>query len=137
MEEAMSMDGGRSGAGGFVPLTDALIHGAVAMWCSAQRSDAMLIYGPIGDWDVSSVTNLDGLFAGQRDFNDDVSRWDVSHVTSMTRLFYGAEAFNQPLESWDVANVTNMLGVFDGAVVFNQPLAAWRTGRVTTLAYAF
>ena len=41
-------------------------------------------------------------------FNQDISSWDVSSVTSMEGMFAGATSFNQNISSWDVSNVTNM-----------------------------
>ena len=54
----------------------------------------------IGDWDVSSVTNMNGMFAGAAAFNQDIGGWDVSSVTTMYQMFYAAAAFNQNLCDW-------------------------------------
>merc|ERR1719331_3253778 len=51
-------------------------------------------YGPIGEWDVSLVTDMSGLFRDAKSFKADISKWDVSSVTSMKRMFYGATSFN-------------------------------------------
>ena len=40
-------------------------------------------------------------------FNQDISGWDVSNVTNMDGMFLGNQYFNQDLSSWDVSNVTN------------------------------
>ena len=61
-------------------------------------------------WDVSSVTNMSGMFShiyGGAMFNQDISGWDVSNVTNMAGMFLGNQYFNQDLSSWDVSNVTN------------------------------
>jgi len=35
----------------------------------------------IGDWDVSNVTDMTGMFAGATSFNPDIVRnWDISNV---------------------------------------------------------
>ena len=39
---------------------------------------------PIGDWDVSSVTSMWGIFTGARAFDQPIGEWDVSSVTDMT-----------------------------------------------------
>ena len=42
----------------------------------------------LGGWNVSSVTNMDGLFAFCYDFESDLSAWDVSKVTNMFGYVY-------------------------------------------------
>ncbi|MFX1237005.1 MAG: BspA family leucine-rich repeat surface protein, partial [Promethearchaeota archaeon] len=51
----------------------------------------------INDWDVSSVTNMSGMFSYVSFFNQDIGNWDVSSVTDMSYMFYKAFAFNQPI----------------------------------------
>ena len=46
---------------------------------------------PIGNWDVSNVTNMSGMFEGAKSFNQDISNWDVSNVTNMISMFVIAE----------------------------------------------
>ena len=41
-------------------------------------------------------------------FNQPIGDWDVSSVTDMRSMFYGASSFNQPIGDWDVSNVTDM-----------------------------
>ena len=57
---------------------------------------------PIGNWDVSSVTNMRGMFFQQwyedpTPFNQPIGNWDVSSVTDMSVMFHNASAFNQPI----------------------------------------
>ena len=54
----------------------------------------------IGGWDVSSVTNMEGMFRSAAAFNQDIGGWDVSSVTDMSSMFYAASAFNQNLCGW-------------------------------------
>ena len=50
--------------------------------------------GPIGEWDVSRVTDMKSLFYTWNtygctiycDFNANVSKWDTSHVTDMSTM---------------------------------------------------
>jgi surface protein len=44
---------------------------------------------PIGNWDVSSVTNMDDMFSYAYTFNQPIGDWDVSSVTDMSGMFWG------------------------------------------------
>ena len=83
--------------------------------------------GSIGDWDVSSVTDMDQIFHLASAFNQDLSKWDVSAVTDMACMFSGASAFNQDLSKWDVSAVTEMTRMFFRASAFKRELCgdAW------------
>ncbi len=90
----------------------------------------------MASWDVSSVTDMSGMFSGAEAFNQDLSPWDVSSVTDMSGMFTRAKAFNQDLSSWDVSSVTNMSGML-GAPAFNQDLSSWDVSRVTDMHLMF
>ena len=51
-------------------------------------------HGPIGEWDVSRVTDMSGLFYDTTSFNGDISKWDVSSATDMSFMFGGAAWFS-------------------------------------------
>ena len=71
----------------------------------------------LSDWDVSSVTDMSGMFAGfewpSTAFNQDISGWDVSNVTHMNYMFYYAENFDQDLSNWDVSGTYYFTSMFD------------------------
>jgi surface protein len=92
---------------------------------------------PIGSWNVSNVTNMQGMFKGASSFNQPIGDWDVSKVTDMSEMFNGASLFNQDISSWDVSNVTNMSEMFNGASLFNQPIGRWKVSNVTDMSYMF
>jgi surface protein len=69
---------------------------------------------PIGNWDVSNVTDMSYMFHGATSFNQSIDNWDVSNVTNMGYMFYQAESFNQPIGSWNVSIVINMYFMFYG-----------------------
>ena len=48
-----------------------------------KEEESRLRYGPIEYWDTSKVTEMDSLFEGDKEFNEDISLWDVSNVTTM------------------------------------------------------
>ena len=64
---------------------------AVSDWIAAggaSSSTVVATYGPIKDWDVSEVTNMNYVFYGHnsaafRTFNSDVSKWNTSAVVTM------------------------------------------------------
>ena len=113
-------------------LTNESLRAALKLWLDpSTREQAVAKYGAIGDWDVSRVTDMEGLLRGQREFNEDLSRWDTSKVERMNSTFKAASSFNQPLETWDTSKVVDMGAMFAFASSFNQPLEAWDTCKVT------
>ena len=60
-------------------------------WLDATKSTGIeAIYGPIGQWDVSEVTNFRYLFSGigaenekKASFNIDISNWNVAAAVDM------------------------------------------------------
>ena len=115
-------------------LTDDNIQDIVEKYIS--RDTEITRYGPIGDWDVSNVTNMSALFQ-DLEFNEDISNWNVSNVRDMSYMFMGAENFNQPLDSWNVSNVTDMSYMFEDATNFNQPLNSWNVSNVIHMSSMF
>ena len=73
-------------------------------------------------WDVSNITNMEGMFQDCSGFNQDISNWNVSDVSNMKNMFSGATSFNQYINDWSVNNVTTMEGMFAGATSFDQSL---------------
>jgi surface protein len=126
-------------------LTGKLVT-AVDMWVNpTTQEDAVKKYGDIQYWDVSNVTDMEGLFSGGRNntlkialqnFNGNIRNWDVSKVTNMKAMFADSMVFNQPIGNWDVSKVTNMEAMFGGTKKFNQQLP-WDTGNVTDMASTF
>ena len=103
----------------------------MAVWNCIETSPigdcSELLYGPIGKWDVSAITDMGQIFKGASAFNQDLSKWGVSAVTSMGYMFSFASAFNQDLSKWDVSAVTDMRSMFYGASAFKRKLCgvAW------------
>ena len=108
-------------------LTNQSIRYAVQEYLAGGARKERIVdkYGEINNWDVSKVTNMEGMFDGASSFNQPLNNWDVSNVRYMNRMFYRAESFNQPLNNWNVSNdVTHMREMFMNARSFNQPLHA-------------
>jgi len=125
-----------------IEITNDTIHNLVQRYITNKTNlpKAMRI---IGNWDVSRVTNMAGLFYEQISFNEDINNWDVSNVTNMSEMFYRCQSFDKPLNKWNVSNVTNMKGMFYRCNSFNQPLNynpvtnAWNVSKVTDMSFMF
>ena len=92
-------------------------------------------HGPIGEWDVSRITDMNRMFSSQMlssvaEFNSDVSNWDVSRVTNVYAMFWGAASFNSDLCMWDVPSVTDMDYTFFHAAAFQSDISKWDVSRV-------
>ena len=92
---------------------------------------------PIGQWDVSQVTNMDELFDDMAGLDENIGTWNVSNVTSMVSMFGNNGLFNQPIGQWNVSNVSNMTGMFLGCESFNQPIGQWNVSNVTDMNNMF
>ena len=73
-----------SGHGACTFTTTASLKTAVREWSSISAS---MMYGPIFEWGVSSITDMNGLFKDLATFNDNVSSWNTSSVTDMSYMF--------------------------------------------------
>ncbi len=85
---------------------------------------------------LQSVADMSSVFA-QSTFNDDISDWDVSSVTDMSGMFQEATSFNQDIGHWDVSSVTDMSGMFAGTDSFVQDIGTWDVSSVTNMSYMF
>lgn len=119
---------------------------AVDAYLRDNSSDTLTAarYGhPIGNWDVSRVTDFSDVFSSPRTlaivrtFNEDLSGWNTSSAITMSNMFLRAQAFNQPIGNWDVSKVVNLRSTFRGASVFNQPLGGWNVSRVANMEITF
>ena len=99
-----------------------------------NMSDCVEEYGPIADWDVSGVTQMNELFKGCPDFNGDLSKWDVSSVTNMAEMFNSCDKFEGgDLSKWTVSSVEFMSDMFKGCGQFNGDLSDWNVSSVTSM----
>ena len=118
----------------------------------------------LSNWDVSTITDMRGMFAGAQSFNGDVTNWNVSNVTNFSHMFQSAMAFDQDITGWNVANATTTAYMFaqnrvfpnepDGNIgdlefgwanpeegllpmSFNQAVGVWNVSNVTDMGYMF
>ena len=90
--------------------------------------------GDISNWNVSNVTNMEGMFE-KSEFNKDISIWNVSNVTNMKDMF-NESVFNQPIGKWNVSNVENMNNMFAYSD-FNKSIGNWNVSNVKDAARLF
>jgi len=123
---------------------------AVAAWL-ADPTAAQATHGNISAWDVSGVTNMDGLlcttshcataygtnFPGAAAFSDNISAWDVSAVTSMRMMFAYASSFDAELSGWNVTAVRDMGYMFFHASSFDADLSGWNVAAVQDMGFMF
>jgi surface protein len=91
----------------------------------------------LNSWNVSTITNMSGMFRGCANFNQTMSLWNTSNVTNMAGMFDGAENFNLNIGNWNTARVTNMSNMFRNAYNFNRNIGNWNTGNVTDMSGMF
>jgi surface protein len=116
--------------------SDLDIYEAVNLWLS-DKSQALVQYGHISLWNVSSVTNMHFLFSGARRFCEDLSEWDVSAVTDMCSMFENAVSFSSDLSGWVVQSVRDMSCMFNNARCFSSNLSQWDVSSVVEMSSMF
>jgi surface protein len=96
-------------------------------------------YGPIGSWNVSGIQDMSDLFKSKGKFNVSLTDWDVSNVTNMEGMFFGASEFDNNGEEmiWNVENVTNMGSMFFLAKKFNRDIGSWNVINVDNMKGMF
>ena len=120
----------------YYPIDDTSIRTAVTAWL-ADATAAEVTYGHISTWETGGVTDMERLFEGAYDFNEDIGAWDTSAVTDMSEMFNYAWSFNRDLGDWSVAAVTDMSGMFYSASDFNRDLSDWSVAAVTDMSEMF
>lgn len=95
----------------------------------------------IGNWDVSNIRNMAGLFFGCEKVelpSSNLGNWDVSNVETMENMFYGCKRlteFSAPF--WDVSKVKNMAGMFSYSGVEFVYMATWDLSKVRDMRRIF
>jgi surface protein len=123
------------------PVTDVTFFTAIERCLAEAPTDGKCIdygsrslYGPIPEWNVSLVTNMDKAFENRVDFNpESLSDWDTSQVTSMHWMFFNCREFNGDVRGWQTGNVEDMSGMFYNATKFTRKIGEWDTSSVTNM----
>ena len=67
-------------------LHNVMFKSVVDDWCgtdAAKKTAVQTAHGPIEDWDVSRITNMNKLFKDKTSFDNDLSKWNTRAVTTM------------------------------------------------------
>ena len=114
------------------------IHTLVRQYIENRNNLPVLLRDiPIGDWDVSRVTDMSRLFANFNTFNEPLTNWDVSNVTTMNYMFEECNSFNQDLSTWNVSNVRDMGYMFKKCSIFDETLSNWDVSNVRDMGGMF
>lgn len=76
-----------------------------------ELDDFQGFYLLIDRWDVSNVTDMEGMFM-EVEFRADLYDWNVSNVKNMSMMFDQCGVFDSNLSSWNVSKVEYMDGIF-------------------------
>ena len=114
-------------------------------WVEHGENKGMALWGPISQWDTSSVKDMQRSFSTSRNsggntctgchakakfFNADISEWITSAVTDMGALFGNAQTFAGSLANWDVGKVTRMYRMFLNTFRWNGDISKWNVAEV-------
>jgi surface protein len=124
--------------------TDGIVLAPIGQWDVSRVTNFEFLFRewpefnePIGAWDVSSATTMRGMFCKCRDFNQNIGRWDVSRVRDFGSMFNGASSFDQPIGEWEVSRASCMRGMFRSCEAFNQPIGNWDVSNVRDMGRMF
>jgi surface protein len=97
---------------------------------------------PIGEWDVSGITDFSNVFSRLRNrstehFNEDISQWNVSNATNLSLMFYNCPSFNADISQWNVSNATDLSLMFCDCRSFNADISQWSVSNATNLSCMF
>ncbi len=107
------------------------------MFFRAGNLNSNMVGPDTSSWDVSSVTDMTGMFGGINYFSPDVSNWNVSNVESMVAMFNGANIADPDVSDWDVSSVTNMSHMFSFTGLANPDVSDWDVSVVTDMSGMF
>ncbi|MEN6646348.1 MULTISPECIES: BspA family leucine-rich repeat surface protein, partial [Gardnerella] len=126
------------------------------------KDSSLTDFSFLSGWDVSKVTNMEGMFEGCTGLEDisGLANWKVDNVTNMEGMFEGCTSLKslKGLEDWDVSNVRSMSGMFasvikdqdqhdalnpvvgyagEMAIASVKSLSKWKTGNVKNMNRMF
>ena len=128
----------------FANCSSAQFNPSIGQWDVSSVTNLSFVFDraesfnqDISNWDVSNVEFAEGIFSNAFSFNQDISSWQLGNSMFMGEMFINASSFNQDIGSWDVSNVISMGNMFEGASSFDQNLGSWDIGNVTIMESMF
>ena len=99
-------------------ITDVLnLNGVTDISSMFFGNQSITTVGRMGEWNTSSVQNMQQVFNTAINFNQDISGWDTSNVTDMGSMFnnntLNPTQFNQDLSGWCVPLIAFTPSNFD------------------------
>ena len=101
----------------------------------------------LNNWDVSNVSDMQGMFLESRVFNEYIGDWDTSSARFMNDMFATLSdgrstlmSYNKDLDNWNVSNVEDISNMFYGATGFDnggQFMTSWRPRSCTDMSGMF
>ena len=65
--------------------------------------------GGIGNWDLSSCSDISYMFKDATSFDLDLGSWNIANVQTLRETFRGASGFTgSKVSMWDVSKVTDL-----------------------------
>ncbi|GMI14766.1 hypothetical protein TrLO_g4330 [Triparma laevis f. longispina] len=112
---------------------------ACLLWCDPEtREYAEAKYGHISEFDTSKVTDMTSLFAGQKQFNENLSKWQTKKVETIERMFDGCSSFQGVgLTNWNTHACKSMSRMFQCCPLFNPNLTLWNVSNVKNMERMF
>ena len=103
---------------------------------------------PIGNWNVSMVTEMGSMFQQNTAFNQNIGAWRPTNCSAFNTMFSDATAFNNggsdDINGWTfkTSGTINMSGMFGGSSTsvsckFNRNITSWTTTYVTNMSSMF
>jgi len=99
--------------------------------------DSLTSIPNLGNWDVSNVTNMIGMFFNCPLFNQDIIGWNTSNVINMNSMFNCSTVFNGGISTFNVSGVQDFSGMFSQAEAFNQDLSSWDVSSASGMSNMF
>ena len=99
-------------------------------------------------WDTEKLAGTIGMFHRAEVFNQPIGNWNLSNVTDMSQMFYQHQNFNQEISAsvqniggktynaWYTPNNRNYVSTFRQSI-FNKDISNWNTSNVVSFNQMF